>query len=268
MKKVNVNLKLILVGVLAVCLSACSGTNSSGDGSSSTTVTTVPISQIVDENITGITSGTGVIISLRNLHPTLAAAYPAGIDMELDLGTVIGEHTDLDAKQGGDITLHKKEYSGAVSYSYFTSGGNHIDDVKENYWHYNDEGKLVWRGAFEGPTGTFVVIVDGVYQSGDGNDPFDYMSGSVWFKAWTVVEDTGINSDKCYIKDGRIDCKNPSGPLVRCWDVSLGPYDCRFEVSGDSTDVVSTKNEHMQDEYIKIADFIDLSRDHTFKEVY
>jgi len=273
MKKTNTVYKLILTGAMTAVLASCSGSNSSnGSGASADQeVTTVPIQQVVRDNTTGLvapSATSGILISLRGLHSALASAYPGGIDMELDLGTVLGDHTDLDAKQGGDITLHKKQVNGSVTYSYFTSGGNDINDVKENYWYYNNQGKLVWRGAFEGPTGTLVVIVDGVYKSGDGNDPFDYMSGSVWFKPWTVVADTGINSNKCYVKNGRIDCKNPSGPLVRCWDVSLGPYDCRFEVSGDSKTVTTLKNEYMQDEYLKVADFIDLSREKTFKESY
>jgi len=271
MKKVNTTYKLIFAGVLAVSLTACPGSNSSGGSSGDTQITTIPIQQVVNQNTTGVLSPTatsGILIALRGLHPSLAAAYPGGIDMELDLGTVIGVHGDLDAKQGGDITLHKKTYDDQTAYSYFTSGGNVLDDVKENFWYFNSAGKLVWRGAFEGPAGTLVVIVDGVYKSGDGNDPFDYMSGSVWFKAWTQVDDTGINSDKCYIKNGRIDCKNPSGPLVRCWDVSLGPYDCRFKVSSDSKNVTTVKNKYMQDEYVKIADFIDLSKEKTFKESY
>jgi hypothetical protein len=271
MKKGNTVYKLIFTGILTLSLAACSGSSSSSGSSDNDKVTTVPIQQIVQNNITGVlqpTATSGILIALRGLHPSLAAAYPLGIDLELDLGTVTGVHGDLDAKQGGDITLHKKQSNGQVSYSYFTSGGNDISDVKENYWHYNNQGKLVWRGAFEGPAGTIVVVVDGVYKSGDGNDPFDYMSGSVWFKAWSVVDDTGISSDKCYIKNGRVDCKNPSGPLVRCWDVSLGPYDCRFTVSGDSKNVTATKNQYMQDEYVKVADFIDLSKDKTFKEAY
>lgn len=258
--------KLIIPAVL-MALMGCSGSSSS---SGSGNVTTVPVTQInLPDYIqsTDTTSSSSVAITLVNVHPDLKDAY-AGLDMELNLGTVIGNHTDLDANQGGDITIHKRHHNGAKSYSYFTSGGNTKDDVKENYWYYNSDNKIVWRGAFEGPTGTLVVVVDGVYQSGDGNDPYDYMSGSLWFMPWPTVQGATSTAGGCYVKDGRIDCKNPSGPLTRCWDVSIGPYDCRFTVSADSQNVTAVGNGYTESQYYKIAEFINLSKERTFKESY
>ncbi|MGH1469281.1 MAG: hypothetical protein ACRBBP_10460 [Bdellovibrionales bacterium] len=266
MKKLNL-LNMISLGIV-LGLMGCNK-----NSSTSKSVTTVPITNVsLPDYLSGgntgsVNSSSAVITNLVGVHPDLAAAY-ASLDMELHIGTVIGNHTDLDANQAGDITIHKKHFNGTTSYSYFTSGGNTVDDVKENYWSYNSSGKLVWRGVFEGPTGTLVVVVDGIYESGDGNDPFDYMSGSVWYRPWPVVADTGINSDKCYVKNGRLDCKNPAGPLVRCWDVSLGPYDCRFNVSADSKTVTAIGNEYADEPYTKVADFINLSKERTFKETY
>ncbi len=243
-------------------------------GSSSNPVTTLPDSNItpvspsdfIDDSINQ-SSGT-ITTRLISLHPSLATTY-SNIDMELNIGTVIGNHTDLDANQGGDIVFHKRHNNGGgISYSYFTSGGNTLDDVKENYWSYNSEGKLVWRGVFEGPGGALVIVVDGVYESGDGNDPFDYMSGSIWYRPWPIVSAHNAASNACVYKNGRLDCKNPSGPLVRCWDVSIGPYDCRFSVSDDSQTVSTVGNDYTEGGFIKIAEFYDLSRERTFKESY
>ncbi len=263
MKKLNL-LKTLLVGITFGLMGCNNGANSNP-------ITTIPITptnlvNYINDNVYN-GNQSSILTKLVGVHSELNTIYKR-LDMELNIGTVIGDHEDIEAKQGGDITIHKQHRNGTKSYSYFTSGGNTLSDVKENYWSYNSNDRLVWRGVFEGPTGTLVVVVDGVYESGDGNDPFDYMSGSVWYRPWPIVENTGINSNKCYIKSGRLDCKNPAGPLIRCWDVSLGPYDCRFSVSEDSQTVTATGNRYSSEGYEKIADFIDLSREKTFKERY
>lgn len=267
-------LKTTVLLALIFSLSSCGKSSSKNVGSSKgTAVTTVPPvmpgkpgSKDPAKPQPPVTDQT-VRVDLLNLHPDLAAYYES-ISLEIHLGVVIGTFGSDDAKFGGDIIVHKKKKGGTLSYSYFTSGGSTLEDVKENYWYRNADNKLVWRGVFEGPNGALVLIVDGVYQSGDGSDPYDYMSGSIWFRQWPRVADTGVNSDKCYLKDGRVDCKNPSGPLVRCWDVSLGPYDCRFNVSSDSKNVSIIGNKYSEEPYIKIGTFINLSKDKTFKENY
>lgn len=265
----HLNLFSIVVFAMSFALMGCGNT-----GSSSRPVTTVdgdvftiPIGTDLDVNPFEGYGGT-VTTQLLNIHPGLLNYFTAA-SMELDLGTVIGNHTDLDANQGGDLVIHKLNVDGSRSYSFFTSGGNTLEDVRENYWSYNIEGKLVWRGVFEGPTGSLVVVVDGVYESGDGNDPFDYMSGSVWFRPWPVVSQYNASSNTCVMTAGGIcDYRNPSGTMTRCWDVSIGPYDCRFSVSADSKTVSTTGNAYATGEYYKVADFIDLSREETFKESY
>jgi hypothetical protein len=265
MKKGKV-IYILFIG-LALALSGCGEKSSS----KSKSVTTIPVDvtqvDLPDYVFDGGSSSDSIRITLINLHPDLAEIY-RGIDMELSMGTVIGNHNDLDANQAGDIVLHKMGRDGSRTQSFFTSGGTTYEDVRENYWYYNTDGKLVWRGAFEGPTGTLVVVVDGVYKSGDGNDPYDYMSGSLWYMPWPIVEGAVSTAGGCYVKDGRLDCKNPSGPLTRCWDVSIGPYDCRFDVSGDSKNVTALGNEYTENQYYKIAEFINLSRENTFKESY
>ncbi len=263
MKKLNPLKTLLITGVIFLLIGC-------DNGSESNSITTVPITQVnlsdhIRNNINENSSS--VLTKLLQLHEDLDEEY-SRLDMELNIGTVVGNHENIDAKQGGDIVIHKNHRNGEKSYSYFTSGGNHLNDVKENYWSYNLDDRLVWKGVFEGPTGTLVVVVDGVYESGDGNDPFDAMSGSVWFRPWPIVENTGINPNKCYIKDGRLDCKNPAGPLRRCWDISLGPYDCRFTVSEDSQMVTAIGNKESSQPYTKVAEFINLSREKTFKETY
>jgi hypothetical protein len=274
MKKGKSTLNIVLLSLFSLGLMACGGGSSSSSkgGSNVNNINgVVPIQRFIEDN--GVlnpnpTPGSSITIALNNLPTSLSSLYPGGIDMELDIGTVIGEHMALDSHQAGDITFHRKLGNGQTSFSFYTSGGNTLDDVSENFWSFNNRGDLVWRGVFEGPNGAIVIVVDGIFNSGDGSDPFDFMSGSVWFKPWQVVGDTGINSQRCVVKNGRLDCKNPSGPLTRCWDVSLGPYDCRFNVSADSQNVTAVGNEFNQEQYTKIGEFIDLSRERTFKETY
>ena len=271
MKKGKNTLNIVLLSLLSLGLMACGSSKSSSKKDSSTNGV-IPIERFIQDN--GLignqpnTSGSSVFIQLNNLPAEVAAQFPGGVDMELDIGTVIGEHMTLDSHQAGDITFHRRLANGQTSFSFYTSGGTTLDDVSENFWSFNSNGDLVWRGVFEGPNGAIVVVVDGVFNTGDGSDPFDFMSGSVWFKPWVVVGDTGINSQTCIVKNGRLDCKNPSSPLTRCWDVSLGPYDCRFTVSSDSQNVIATGNRFNNEEFTKIGEFINLSRERTFKETY
>ncbi len=212
-------------------------------------------------------SSGSIFTVLTNLHSSLKASYKT-VEMELDVGTVIGNHNKLSSKQGGDITLHFEDDDGNKYIRQFTSGGNVLADVEKNFWYRNKNGDLVWRGVFEGPQGALIVIVDGVYSDGDGGDPEDVMQGSVWFRPWQTVADTGINSNGCRVVDGRVDCKNPSGPIARCWKVSLGPYDCRFKINNLATKVTSLNNEYNTTKYVKIAEFVDLSKERTFKKTY
>lgn len=226
----------------------------------------VPIIDVSDPDDSGVYDGRDSVNVNLQLESGLTG-YD-NIELEIDIGAVIGSSQDLDALYGGDVVAYIDYSNGSQAARYFTSGGVVEEDVQENYWYYSRTGKQIWRGVFEGPRGALIVVVDGVYQSGDGNDPFDYMSGSVWFRKWPVVEDTGIRSDLCYMKDGRVDCKNPSGPLVRCWNVSLGPYDCRFNISDDAQTVTDIGNRYADEPYIKLGTFSDLSKQRTFKEEY
>lgn len=193
------------------------------------------------------------------------------VELMVDIGEVMGN--GLDTLYGGDVLAYVDYSNGSQAIRFFSSGGNTRADVEENYWYYSRTNRKIWRGVFEGPQGALIIVIDGVYSSGDGSPEFDLMSGSVWIKPWPVVSDPGVSERPCVVKeDGRVDCKNPSGPLVRCWNVSLGPYDCRFNISDDGqvveSDYSSPNNPYAYGEYIKLGTFDDLSKRDTFKEEY
>ena len=187
------------------------------------------------------------------------------VKLKIDIGEVMGN--GLDTLFGGDVWAYLDD-GRTKSVELFTSGGNTREDVQENYWYYSDTNRKIWRGVFEGGLrgAALVIVIDGVYNSGDGSPEFDLMSGSVWLRRSPIVLDPGVSERPCSGKDG--DCKNPSGPLVRCWNVSLGPYDCRFDVSDDGQDVEAIGNRYSDEEYVKVGTFDDLSKKDTFKEVY
>lgn len=226
----------------------------------------VPVIDLSDPDDSGVFDGRDTVNVDLKLEPNLSGYEH--IELDIDIGAVVGNASDLDSLHGGDVVAYVDYSNGAQAARYFTSGGVTKADVEENFWYYSRTGKQIWRGVFEGPRGALIIVVDGVYKSGDGNDAFDYMSGSVWFRKWPVVQDTGIRPDLCYNKDGRWDCKNPSGPLVRCWKVSLGPYDCRFTISDDAKTVTAVGNRTTSEPYVKLGTFSDLSKQRTFKENY
>jgi len=206
------------------------------------------------------------------------AGYNA-IDLQVDLGTVFGN--GLDAKFGGDIIAYVDYANGDEGLRFFTTGGNVEEDVQENFWYYSRDNKLIWRGVFEGPRGALIIVIDGVFSSGDGNEARDLMSGSVWLRPWPVVtepvcftnsrgEEVCDRVDRpCVINsDGRTDCKNPNAPPARCWNVSLGPYDCRFDISDDGQVVEALGNIYADQNYIKLGTFDDLSRQEVFRADY
>ena len=192
------------------------------------------------------------------------------IELRVDIGAVLG--TGQNTRYGGDVIAYVDYEGGGEAIRFFSSGGNTRADVEENYWYFSNSGQEIWRGVFEGPRGALIIVIDDVYNSGDGNPAFDLMGGAVWLKPWPVAADPGVSERPCVIKeDGRVDCKNPSGPLVRCWNVSLGPYDCRFNISDNGENVRAVGNRLYpggEYPYVRLGTFTELSKRDTFKENY
>ncbi len=117
--------------------------------------------------------------------------------------------------------------SGQYLEAYYTSGTNQ-NDAKYNIW-FNWQGKSVFHGFFQDEYtcahstsfcpyfppkygGGIVLVIDNMIDLGDGGESL--ASGSVWFQKFefTVA---------------------PLSPS-KCWNVTLGPYDCRTFIVGEN----------------------------------
>ena len=150
-------------------------------------------------------------------------------------------------------------YSGEVTISFLDGGvqrsatmstthpwSGHSDPTK-NVWS-NFGGKVAWHGFFQDYYGAVVVVIDQSAGLGDGSASL--VGGSVWFQNF----------------DGALP---PEGPARMCWEIQIGPYDCRTFISGGTgdngyTDTASSlyPNNHGDDRpaYRKLGDFLGLNK--------
>ncbi|MCM2281537.1 MAG: hypothetical protein NDI61_06795 [Bdellovibrionaceae bacterium] len=84
-----------------------------------------------------------------------------------------------------------------------------VSDASKNQWfQYN--GQTVFKGYFQDEYGAVIVVIDNTLSQGDGS-PAELIGGTVYFQ----------NFQKTV-------WQNPQqGPLRMCWQIELGPYDCR-----------------------------------------
>jgi hypothetical protein len=124
-----------------------------------------------------------------------------------------------------------------------------IQNEQHNGW-VNQDGKSVWKGFFQDEWGAIVLVVDRMLSQGDGV-PGQFLGGSIWFQ----------NFNKEYYPNFPY-----QGPTKMCWQITMGPYDCRsFLVSGVVNMISSyyptTKGPNKQNHYQKLGDFDGISRD-------
>lgn len=117
----------------------------------------------------------------------------------------------------------------------------HSDD-RYNRW-YDQDGKLVWKGFFQDWYGAIVLIIDEYVSQGDGQ-PADILGGSIWFQ----------NFNRYYPNFPL------QGPLTMCWEIEMGPYDCRSflkkgKVSMTSSYYPTTKGPDAGMYYEKLGEF-------------
>jgi hypothetical protein len=96
-----------------------------------------------------------------------------------------------------------------------------------NKW-YTQNNQQIWKGFFQDSYGAAFVIIDRAVGQGDGTPP-EFIGGSVWFQ----------NFNKSYPN-------NPQqGPLLMCWQITLGPYDCRSFIVGMGSDLMQPGSVNM-----------------------
>lgn len=155
------------------------------------------------------------------------------IDLSRQRDTVIISYDDITATSPAKLgTLHP--YSS-------------VSDSSHNHW-YTINGQPVWKGIFQDKAGAIVVVIDRFLSLGDGSLPA-YVGGSVWFQ--------NFERGYPYAPD--------QGSLKMCWQISLGPYDCRTNISGNSINLglalyPTDRGPNKSLPYQKIGEFSGMSR--------
>lgn len=205
-------------------------------------------------------------VYLTEMHPEIEGLYENAY-FHADIGELNGNGSS--ARQGGSIVLTFEDSSGNTSKRYFSTGGSTRESMEKNYWTTKSNGSTMWRGIFQGQYGALIVIVDGVFQHGDGAGPLDTMAGSVWFRPWQVLQSQVLPTHECILNSqGLWDCKNQSSPIRQCWYISRGPYDCRFEISPSGMLVTRLANATNDTDWVKLGRFSNLNKSKVFHESY
>lgn len=157
------------------------------------------------------------------------------------------------------LTFNPTSSANSVTLSYIDSSGLHqapfgtinptysaTSDASFNKW-YTDQGATTqtWKGFFQDSQGAVIIIIDQFTNLGDGTTS-DLVGGSIWFQ----------NFGPAYAFQG---------PLAMCWQISLGPYDCRTWLVNNNVDPTSNHypNNHGPNatmSYEKLGTFTGLSR--------
>jgi hypothetical protein len=197
-----------------------------------------------DPSTTGYDSGSTAALTLSGGTSTLAQMFynsnpnnPTNVRVNINLqrqtDSVIISYVD-----GGRVV----EAGVGVVHPY--SG---ISRAQFNGW-VNQNGKSVYKAFFQDSYGAVVLIIDKMLSQGDGQ-PGEFMGGSVWFQ----------NFNRYY----------PNAPLQgnekMCWEISMGPYDCRTFLVGDTVSMGSSqypnnKGPNANSNYVKLGDFSGISR--------
>ncbi len=125
-------------------------------------------------------------------------------------------------------------------------------NTKHNIW-FDYNGKNAFHGFFQDLYGAMVIVIDSTIDLGDGQ-PSALVGGSVWFQNFGPV---GIQ-----------------GPLKMCWEISIGPFDCRTFLVGSKVVTASALypnnygNDSIPDRqpYRKLGDFGGMLRSEAFHD--
>jgi hypothetical protein len=197
-----------------------------------------------DPSVTGYDSGsTGALVlaggtstlaqMFYNSNPNNPTNVRVNINLQRQADSVIISYVD-----GGQVV----EAGLGIIHPY--SG---ISRAQFNGW-VNQNGKSIYKGFFQDSYGAVVLIVDKLLSQGDGQ-PGEFMGGSIWFQ----------NFNRYY----------PNAPLQgnekMCWEISMGPYDCRTFLIGDTVSVSSSyypnnKGPNANMNYTKLGDFNGISK--------
>lgn len=152
---------------------------------------------------------------------------------------------------GGDVWI-RFEDGGQTRYAQFKTIHPYYSstsDSSKNVW-FPLNGLTVFHGFFQDAYGAIVVVIDSAVDLGDGKPP-ESVGGSIWFQNFGSTPMV-------------------QGPGKMCWEISIGPYDCRTFMDGG--DVHTTQalypDTHGQNRppYKKLGDFSGMVRSAAFSD--
>lgn len=125
-----------------------------------------------------------------------------------------------------------------------------VSNTRYNGWTTNGAAP-VWKGFFQDQYGAVVLIIDKYLGTGDGNAQI--LGGSIWFQNFPEAR---YPSSPYYTYQGS---------QKMCWDITMGPYDCRSFLVGESVVMSSTleptnKGPNALQNYRKLGDFTGINR--------
>lgn len=210
----------------------CRGCTNDGGGTTTPVPTPPPNDGSTPINYSGGTADLRASTSMLakmffNSNPNNPTNIRINVDISNTSEAVIVSYTD------GGKTVQAKF---GTSHPY--SG---VQNAMYNGW-VNQDGKSVWKGFFQDEHGAIILIVDRISGTGDGTA--NYVGGSIWFQ----------NFNRYYPN-------NPTqGPLKMCWEIQMGPYDCRSFLVGDNVQMMSSyypnnRGPDANSNYQKLGDF-------------
>lgn len=86
-----------------------------------------------------------------------------------------------------------------------------ISDASLNKW-FTYNGQQVFHGIYQDSAGSVVLVIDSMLSQGDGGGSA-ILGGSIWFQNFGYTNAA-------------------QGPNKMCWEIQIGPYDCRTFLQG------------------------------------
>jgi hypothetical protein len=119
----------------------------------------------------------------------------------------------------GQITINYEDASNVTHTAIVSS--NHpytnVSDSSLNVWHdFDGTGTQLFHGIFQDAYGAVVLVIDSVSSSGLGDGTgTGLLSGSIWFQNFGQTNAV-------------------QGPNSMCWQIQVGPFDCRTFLVGST----------------------------------
>ena len=199
-----------------------------------------------DPTTTGYASGSTV--QLNNTASTLVEMFynsqpVSATNVRLNISTSrVGQEAIISFVENGSLIQ-----SALGSEHPYTRG---LYNTKYNGW-YTIAGNSVWKAFYQDGFGSIAIVLDGAVSQGDGQ--VLSLSGSIWFQNFPQT----VYPESPYAP--------AQGSEKLCWEITLGPFDCRTYIVGNNVDPSSSlypnnQGPNAQNGYQKLGDFTGLDR--------